>query len=54
MIDIGEIVLEFAVKIVLHRVCRSHVFSIGEEQANGLRFSRAAQRSGAASGASAC
>jgi hypothetical protein len=26
MFNIGEIVLEFAVKIVLHRVCRSHVF----------------------------
>ena len=40
VLDIGEIVLEFAVKIVLHRVCRSHVFSIGEEQANGTELSR--------------
>jgi hypothetical protein len=36
VLDVGKIILEFVVKIVLHRICRSHVFSIGEEQANGF------------------
>jgi len=43
VLDVGEIGLEYAAKLVLHRICRSHVFS--GEQANGPRFSRR-ERSG--------